>query len=180
MAVGPDTAAAIVEALGDYAGPVVVDPVLASSRGGSLWAGAPGEILPLLRRATVVTPNAAEAAALAGLPVITSADAERAGRRLVERDGLRAVLVKGGHLSGSDGGVTDMLVTATGVQRFPRARVTGPIPRGTGCALASALAVMQARGLPLGEAVREAGDWLAPRLAAPISFDGEWHLPDDR
>src|SRR3954468_15349441 len=31
MAVGPATAAAIVEALGDYPGPVIVDPVLATS-----------------------------------------------------------------------------------------------------------------------------------------------------
>ena len=85
MAVGPATAAALVEGLGDYAGPVVVDPVLASSRGGALWAGAPRELLPLLRRATVVTPNAGEAAALAGVPVTTLAEAERAGRRLVER-----------------------------------------------------------------------------------------------
>jgi hydroxymethylpyrimidine/phosphomethylpyrimidine kinase len=177
MAVGPATAAALVDGLGDYPGPVVVDPVLASSRGGALWAGAPRDLLPLLRRATVVTPNAAEAAALAGLPVTTSADAERAGRRLVDRDGLRAVLVKGGHLAGSEGTVADLLVTVAGVERFPRARVAGPIPRGTGCALASALAVMLARGLPLAQAVKEAGDWLAPRLAAPVSAGGEWHLP---
>ena len=49
MAVGPATAAALVEALGDYSGPVVVDPVLAPSRGGALWAGLPRELLPLLR-----------------------------------------------------------------------------------------------------------------------------------
>ena len=178
MAVGPATVAALVEGLGDYPGPVVVDPVLASSRGGALWAGAPGDLLPLLRRATIVTPNAGEAAALAGLPVTTSEDAERAGRQLVDRDGLRAVLVKGGHLAGSEGALVDLLVTAAGVERFPRARVAGPIPRGTGCALASALAVMLARGMPLAAAARAAGDWLAPRIAAPIAVGGEWHLPE--
>lgn len=178
MAVGPATAAALVEGLGGYPGPVVVDPVLASSRGGPLWAGPLRDLLPLLRRATVVTPNAGEVAALAGLPVTTSRDAERAGRRLVDRDGLRAVLVKGGHLAGSEGDVADLLVTAAAVERFPRARVAGPIPRGTGCALASALAVMLALGLPLAQAVREAGDWLAPLLAAPIAVGDEWHLPD--
>jgi hydroxymethylpyrimidine/phosphomethylpyrimidine kinase len=112
MAVGPATAAALIEGLGDYAGPVVVDPVLQSSRGGPLWAGAARELLPLLRRATVATPNAGEAAALSGLPVTTCAEAGRAGRRLVDGDGLRAVLVKGGHLAGSDGPVTDVLVSA--------------------------------------------------------------------
>jgi hydroxymethylpyrimidine/phosphomethylpyrimidine kinase len=176
MAVGPATAAALLDGLGDYPGPVVVDPVLASSRGGALWTGSPRDLLPLLRRATVATPNAVEAAALAGLPVATAAEAERAGRRLIDDDGLQAVLIKGGHLVGSDGLVADLLVTAAGVERFPRARVAGPIPRGTGCALASALAVMLARGLPLADAVRAAGDWLAPRLAAPVAVGGEWHL----
>jgi len=178
MAVGPATAAALIEGLGDYAGPVVVDPVLQSSRGGPLWAGAARELLPLLRRATVATPNAGEAAALSGLPVTTCAEAGRAGRRLVDGDGLRAVLVKGGHLAGSDGPVTDVLVSADGIEKFPRPRIAGAIPRGTGCALASALAVLLARGLPLGEAVRDAGDWLAPRVAAAVAVGDEWHLPD--
>jgi hydroxymethylpyrimidine/phosphomethylpyrimidine kinase len=177
MPVGPATATALVEGLGDYAGPVVIDPVLASSRGGALWAGPPRELLPLLRRATLTTPNAGEAAALAGLPVTTIAEAERAGRRLVG-EGLRAVLVKGGHLQGAEGSVVDLLVTGAVVERFPRARVVGPVPRGTGCALASALAVLLARGLALGEAVRVAGDWLAMRLAAPVAVGDEWHLPD--
>ena len=67
MAVGPPTAAALIEALADYAGPVVIDPVLATSRGGALWEGAPEQLMPLLRRATLVTPNATEAAALTGV-----------------------------------------------------------------------------------------------------------------
>src|SRR4051794_2570452 len=100
MAVGPDTAAAIIEALGDYPGPVIVDPVLATSRGGALWAGTPRELIPLLRRATLVTPNAVEAGALAEAerPLVTTADAEAAGRWLLEAERLAAVLVKGGHL----------------------------------------------------------------------------------
>jgi hydroxymethylpyrimidine/phosphomethylpyrimidine kinase len=177
MAVGAATAAALVEGLGSYAGPVVVDPVLASSRGGQLWSGAPRDLLPLLRRATVATPNAGEAAALAGLPVATAADAEQAGRRLVHGDGLPAVLVKGGHLAASHGTVDDILVTATAIERFPRPLLAGPIPRGTGCALASALAVLLARGLSLTQATQAAGDWLAPRLATPVAVNGEWHLP---
>ena len=178
MAVGPLTAAALVEGLGDYPGPVVVDPVLATSRGGPLWAGSARDLLPLLRRATVATPNAGEAAALAGFPVTTAADAQRAGRRLVGDDGLPAVLIKGGHLAAAGETVADILVTRAAIEPFPRPRRTGPIPRGTGCALASALAVMLARGLPLTQAVQAAGDWLAPRIAAPVAIDGEWHLPE--
>jgi hydroxymethylpyrimidine kinase/phosphomethylpyrimidine kinase len=180
MAVGPATATAIVAALGDYLGPVVVDPVLATSRGGALWAGAPCELLPLLRRATLVTPNAVEAAALAERPVVTAGNAEAAGRWLIEAEKLRAVLIKGGHL-GTDleqgaATVVDVLVTASGTERFSRPRVRGPSPRGTGCALASAIAVNLGRGRALSAAVAEAGAWLAVLIAEPVTVGDERHL----
>jgi hydroxymethylpyrimidine/phosphomethylpyrimidine kinase len=175
MAVGPATAAALVEALGDYAGPVVVDPVLATSRGGALWAEAPRELLPLLRRATLVTPNSVEAAALTGRPLATIEDAEASGRWLVEADQLPAVLIKGGHL-GNGGTIVDLLVTASGAERFARARTPGPSPRGTGCALASAIAVKLGSGRSLPEAVGEAGDWLARLIANPVTVGDERHL----
>jgi hydroxymethylpyrimidine/phosphomethylpyrimidine kinase len=180
MAVGPATAAAIVDALGDYAGPVIVDPVLSTSRGGTLWDGAPRELLPLLRRATLVTPNSVEAAALAERPVETAADAEAAGRWLIQAERLAAVLVKGGHL-GADVGeesqpVVDVLVTPAGAERFSRPRIPGPSPRGTGCALASAIAVNLGRGRGLSEAVGAAGSWLAELIAKPVSVGDEHHL----
>jgi len=108
MAVGPATAAALADGLAGFAGPVVVDPVLATSRGGPLWAGRPRDLLPLLRRATVVTPNAVEAAALAERAVTTPADAVAAGQRLVRDDGLNAVLVKGGHLEPAAGAIAGL------------------------------------------------------------------------
>jgi hydroxymethylpyrimidine/phosphomethylpyrimidine kinase len=176
MAVGPATAAALVEALGDYAGPVVVDPVLATSRGGALWAAEPRELLPLLRRATLVTPNSLEASAFAGRPVTTSREATAAGHVLVERDMLRAVLVKGGHLGAPAETVLDVLVTASGAERFSRPRIPGPSPRGTGCALASAIAVKLACGRSLSEAVGEAGAWLVGLIARPVAVGDELHL----
>ena len=179
MAVGPETSAAIVEALRGYAGPVVVDPVLASSRGGVLWAGPPEALLPLARRATLVTPNAPEAAALAGRPVTTPAEAEAAGRWLIEAGGCDAVLVKGGHLAlAGDDRVTDVLVAGLGTTtRFlPRPRAIGPTPRGTGCALATAIAVELGRGRSLGDAVARAGDWLARAIARARPVGGDQHL----
>jgi hydroxymethylpyrimidine/phosphomethylpyrimidine kinase len=176
MAVGPATAAALIEALSGFAGPVVVDPVLATSRGGALWNGPPQELLPLLRRAALVTPNALEAAALSGRPVATVAEAEAAGRHLVEVEGLATVLVKGGHLADSDGSVTDVLVTPAGTTRYPHPRLPGPSPRGTGCSLATAIAVELGRGSPLAEAVQAAIDWLVAAIAAATSVGDERHL----
>jgi hydroxymethylpyrimidine/phosphomethylpyrimidine kinase len=174
MAVAPATAEALVAGLAAFAGPVVVDPVLATSRGGALWDGPARDLLPLLRRASLVTPNAPEAAALTGRAVATVEQAEAAGRALVE-DGLAAVLIKGGHLEPS-GPVTDILVTASGVRRFPHARTAAPSPRGTGCALATAIAVELGRARPLGAAVEAAGAWLAGAIARARPAGAERHL----
>ena len=178
MAVGPATAAALVEALADYAGPVVVDPVLATSRGGALWAGEPEELVPLLRRAMLVTPNATEAAEIAGHQVQTGAGAEAAAQFLMTRHRLAAVLVKGGHLDEAEATVTDVLVSADGTRRWSRARVAGAAPRGTGCALATAIAVELGRGLALPAAIETAGDWLAGAIASAVSVGGERQLGD--
>jgi hydroxymethylpyrimidine kinase/phosphomethylpyrimidine kinase len=174
MAVGPATAAALLAGLGDYPGPVVVDPVLATSRGGVLWEGAPRDLLPLLRRATLATPNAVEAGALTGREMRHSDDAERAGVQLVENDGLQAALVKGGHLDAAL--VTDVLVTPGRVRPRSHARVAGPVPRGTGCALATAVAVELGRGRDLLAAVDAATEWLVSAIASAVDVGGERHL----
>jgi hydroxymethylpyrimidine/phosphomethylpyrimidine kinase len=184
MAVGPATAAALVEALSGFSGAVVVDPVLATSRGGALWDGLPAELFPLLRRATLVTPNAAEARALGGQPVETAEDAAAVARQLVEVQGLTAILIKGGHLPEVAGSMVDVLTTAQGSARFPHPRLPGPSPRGTGCALATAIAVELARGLPLPEAVAVAIAWLVEAIASAVRIDTgageEFHLPNGR
>jgi len=179
MVPGPDQAAAILRALAGFAGPIVVDPVLAASSGGALWQGPLDGVLDLLRRATLATPNAHEAALLARRPVTSVADAAAAATEL-RRAGVTAVLIKGGHLGGdpdAPGSVTDVLVTARGERRYPRPRVPGQSPRGTGCALSSAIALELASGRALEDAIERAGDWLAHQIAHAVDVDGERRLP---
>ena len=59
---------------------------------------------------------------------------------------------------------------------FSRPRVPGPTPRGTGCALATAIAVELGRGRPLADAVESAGTWLAGAIASAVDVGGERHL----
>ncbi|HXJ23363.1 MAG TPA: bifunctional hydroxymethylpyrimidine kinase/phosphomethylpyrimidine kinase [Polyangia bacterium] len=176
MAAGPATMRAIMDGLASYAGPVVVDPVLATSRGGSLWSAEPRALLPLLRRATLVTPNAPELAALSGRPVASVPEAELAGQAMVRDDGLAAVLVKGGHLAESEDTVVDLLIAPDGVRPYRHARAPGPSPRGTGCALATAVAVGLARGSTLDQAIQQAIGWIEGAIARAHPVGAERHL----
>jgi hydroxymethylpyrimidine/phosphomethylpyrimidine kinase len=165
-------AQAVAGALASCSGPVVYDPVLRASSGGLLYDGDRESVLALARQATVLTPNLDEAAWLLDRPVRTRADARAAARAL--RDlGISAVLVKGGHL---DGEATDVLLSPTGETLFAAPRVPGPSPRGTGCALATAIAVELAAGATLEEAVATAKTWLGRRIAAATTVGNERHL----
>jgi hydroxymethylpyrimidine/phosphomethylpyrimidine kinase len=168
-------AAAIIEGLDGFGGPVVFDPVLATSRGGALFAGNPADLLPLLRRATLVTPNAPEAALLTGRPVDDLAAAAEAAQTLVAQ-GAEAALIKGGHLHLGGAQVTDTLFASGALERLSRARIGAGDVRGTGCALATAIAVHLGEGRALLPAVEAATTWLARALAAPVSVGGERHL----
>jgi hydroxymethylpyrimidine/phosphomethylpyrimidine kinase len=165
-------ARAIAEALSVFAGPVVYDPVLRASSGGSLYEGDRESVLALAKSALLLTPNLGEAAWLLGRPVETLADAQAAARDLVGL-GVPAVLVKGGHLAGD---ATDVLARGVAQRIFVHPRIAGPSPRGTGCALATAIGVGLARGQDLEVAVAAAKTWLTAKIANSSKVGDEWHL----
>lgn len=132
---------------------IVCDPVLASTSGTTLLDGEGREYLDsMLPSFTLFTPNAVETATLTGLEIHDSADLLKAGRVLVER-GAKAVLLKGGHLSGND--ATDLLIQKDSSDPvfFPRLRIDTRNDHGTGCVLASAIACGLATGVKLSQAV---------------------------
>ena len=132
--------------------PMVLDPVLRSSSGGALLDEAGREALTqeLLPRATLLTPNIPEIASLLGTAVAgTEAELIEQGRALLAL-GPRAVLAKGGHGRG-DEAVDLLLVEGQPVRRLSSPRSARTV-RGTGCALASAIAAGLAAGLSLEEA----------------------------
>jgi hydroxymethylpyrimidine/phosphomethylpyrimidine kinase len=153
--------AAIVEAVAGRlrAGPgcpLVVDPVMVATSGDVLIAPAAVDALKreLLPQALLVTPNLPEAARLLDTQVAES-DAEMAAQAQALRAlGCRAVLVKGGHGSGS--AAVDVLCDATGIERFVRPKVDTRHTHGTGCTLSAAIAALLAQGVGLREAVGRA------------------------
>lgn len=147
--------------------PLVVDPVMAASAGGALLDAAGVSILKtrLLARAALCTPNWPEAERLAGVPVADLDDARRAAERLLGL-GARAVLVTGGHGTGSE--VVDLLLDGDGTVVFSSPRVPGDSPRGTGCTLAAAIACGLGAGRPLREAVALARDLVAESIRGAL------------
>ncbi len=157
--------------------PVVVDPVMVAKGGEPLLAqDAVAAVRELMvPRASLLTPNAPEAAALTGLPVRSVDDLRRAGVALLEL-GARAVLMKGGHIEGEV--VVDLLLRGDLERRFESARVPGPNTHGTGCTLASACAVGLAQGLALEVAVERAHGYTAEAIRRAPGF-GRGHGPLD-
>lgn len=151
--------------------PVVFDPVLRSSAGGQMFcgtdAGLAADLAPLLERTDLLTPNLAESVSLGGSSGSAAA---------ILALGPKNVLVKGGHLEGP---AVDRLDGVVGHHRFesPRFHPTHPQgPRGTGCALATAIAIGLARGLLLPEAISGAKSWLSGRIQAARPVGAELRL----
>ncbi|WP_197340867.1 bifunctional hydroxymethylpyrimidine kinase/phosphomethylpyrimidine kinase [Ralstonia solanacearum] len=170
----PAVVEAIVSALARHPiAALVVDPVMVSSSGAQLGSDATTQAMAkwLFPRALLVTPNLPEASALLGRPVLTADDMLPAARDLLTL-GSRAVLLKGGHLAdvaltGEDGVLQDVLVTADGIERiYTHTRIDTPHTHGTGCTLSAAIAAHLARGEPLEAAVELSLDYLLHAIGA--------------
>ncbi|HEY6234136.1 MAG TPA: hydroxymethylpyrimidine/phosphomethylpyrimidine kinase, partial [Candidatus Elarobacter sp.] len=120
--VSADAVRAVATGLDSYPNvPVVLDPVLAASSGDMLADDATRTALrdTLFPRATLITPNLAEASAFLGYP-IADVNAMRGAATALRAFGPRAVLIKGGHLTGDP---IDVLADANGTREFRAPRI---------------------------------------------------------
>ena len=136
--------------------PVVLDPVLTSTSGTALLDAAGQAALRerLLPRATLITPNVAEAAALLGVAAGVGESQRLAQGEALLALGARAVLLKGGHAPGPTA-IDLLLIPRAPAQRFSEPRIPQD-RRGTGCALASAIAAGLAGAQDLSQACARA------------------------
>ena len=145
--------------------PLVVDPVMIASTGASLLE--PDAILAyrelLLPRASLITPNLPEAEALLGAEISNESALEQAARDLAASFGT-SVLLKGGHLQGSD--CTDLLIHENTTYRFSTPRLKVAASHGTGCTLSAAIAARLGLGDSMPEAVSAAKSYLTATLAS--------------
>ena len=157
---------------------IVLDPVMVATSGDRLLANDAVEALraKLVPRASILTPNLPEAAALLDEPVASGEAAiEDQGRRLLAL-GCPAVLIKGGHGQGSES--IDYLVRESGAIALAAPRVATQNTHGTGCSLSSAIAAGLANGEDLETAVRNAKAFVSAAITASDRFSvGHGHGP---
>ncbi len=164
-----EAVAAVIEELGNGI-PLVVDPVMVSKNGAPLLDPDAVHALKqlLLVRAEIATPNVPEAMVLTGMDGIRDLAEMRHAAELIRSFGPRAVLIKGGHMEGET--VTDLLSWEDGEQIFRSPRLHTLHTHGTGCTLASGIAVSLAQGLAMGEAVARARAYLKRAIETAPGF----------
>ena len=166
----PEIANAVVETLvgiavtGDRSRPlpIIFDPVMVATNGAELADQATIAVFErLMRLATIITPNSIELAALTGSAPIETEDAlTEESVKLARRTGS-AVIGKGGHIepagSPDESMITNVLARSDGrMTTWKMLRIDTLATHGTGCTLASALAVGLGAGLEIEEAVERA------------------------
>ncbi|MBC7339481.1 MAG: bifunctional hydroxymethylpyrimidine kinase/phosphomethylpyrimidine kinase [Firmicutes bacterium] len=163
---------------------LVVDPVMRSKSGHALLddeahRAVVEKLLPL---ATVVAPNAHEAAALSGIDLLAvAAHAERRDEairgaaseavreaaqevaRRIHAMGPRYVVIKGGHLPGR---ADDLVYDGRRFWTLEAERIATRHTHGTGCTFSAAVAAYLARGLEVEAALRAGKEFITRAIAA--------------
>ena len=175
----PETILAVAEGLRAHNPEfVVLDPVMVAKSGDALLQDDAVESLKthLLPLATIITPNLPEAATLLGEDEVSETGELRpCAERLLDL-GPRAVLLKGGHLSGPDS--PDIFVDGQSVEILEALRIETGNTHGTGCTLSSAIAAGLARGLELDDSVKAAKSYITDAIAGSDSLHvGGGHGP---
>lgn len=159
----------------EFAGPIVVDPVMVASSGDRLLDDKAVSLIQneLIPMAALVTPNLPEAQVLTGKTVESNDEMQDAGRMILDM-GARAVLMKGGHQNTST--LTDFLMTPDKIFSLSARKVDTRHTHGTGCSFASAFAALLAAGHSLDEAFPIAHAFIQEAIAKAPGF-GAGHGP---
>jgi hydroxymethylpyrimidine/phosphomethylpyrimidine kinase len=92
---------------------------------------------------------------------------------MIHKKGARAVLIKGGHLTGD---ALDILFDGVKFTYFRTERIHTQNTHGTGCTLSSAIAANLSLGYEMQEAVRRAKEYLTLAIKNSLSI-GKGHGP---
>jgi hydroxymethylpyrimidine/phosphomethylpyrimidine kinase len=157
---------------------IVLDPVMVAKSGHRLLDEAAIATLrrDLLPLASVVTPNLPEAAALLDQPVAHDWQMMERTALALQDLGSTAVLLKGGHLGGTES--PDLLLTSAGMTRLDARRIETANTHGTGCTLSAATAARLPQVNDIRQAVQDAKAFTHAAIAASGELSvGSGHGP---
>jgi hydroxymethylpyrimidine/phosphomethylpyrimidine kinase len=150
---------------------LVVDPVMVSRTGAQLIDDDAVQTLrnTLIPQATIITPNRYEAQILSGLEIASLADMQAAAEIMHRNLGVRAVLVKGGGMSGSLRGV-DVWFDGEKFEVLTTKQIQTKNTHGTGCTLSAAITANLALGNDLMTSVQTAKEYVTNALTYSLSI----------
>lgn len=139
----------------------VLDPVMIATSGARLLQDNCIQVIQnqLIPKASLVTPNVAEAEVLLGRSIRGTAQARESVRQLVDRYQV-PFLLKGGHLP-SRGKVIDYFYDGHTLNALESAYIRGKDTHGTGCTYAAAITAHLALGTSLTQAVEKGKQFIA-------------------
>lgn len=179
MLASPELIRTVAGGLRDYGQTrVVLDPVMVATSGDSLLKGDAVATLreALFPLASLITPNLPEAGKLLGRTVGETRDDMLAAARELKSLGPKAVLVKGGHGTGTES--ADLFLDDEGARWLTAPRHATRNTHGTGCTLSSAIAAGLAKGLDLVAAVAEGKAYVTAAIVAADRLEiGHGHGP---
>lgn len=143
---------------------LVVDPVMVSRTGAQLIDNAAIATLKaaLIPHATILTPNRYEAQILSNLEIQSLEDMQAAAQR-IHQLGTKAVLVKGGGMSGELRGI-DVWFDGEQLETLTTATIDTTNTHGTGCTLSAAIAANLSLGYDPLAATRRAKEYITQAL----------------
>ena len=175
----PEVIEIVAERLVHYgAGPIVLDPVMVAKSGDKLLrpeavSTLVSDLLPL---ADIITPNLPEAGVLLDRDAPHDEPSMIQAIQDLRQRGAKAVLLKGGHLQGSQS--FDIFDDGQDRQQLQAARIDTQNTHGTGCTLSAAIAALLGRGDDLPAAVRAAKGYISDAIAAADQLSvGHGHGP---
>ena len=170
MLFSADIIDAVAEVLQQMDVKLVVDPVMIAKGGASLLQQQAVEALKtkLIPLATVLTPNIPEAEVLTGMTISTTADIQAAAKQILKL-GVQCVVMKGGHLEGSEA-VDTVFFQDGSTFSLSSERIHTQHTHGTGCTFSAAITAFLGKGYAIRDAIIEAKRFIQAAIENPLNI----------
>lgn len=163
MIATPEMMQAVAKKIKAYNIPYVIDPVMVAKSGDLLMDEQSQKMIRnvLIPLANVVTPNIPEAEVLLDMEIKTVADAEVAGKIIVDELHADAAIITGGHFAKEP---VDVLYDGENHHHFAETFIDTKHTHGTGCTFSAVLTAELAKETPLLEAVDIAKQYITDAI----------------